>query len=211
MFTGIIREIGTVKRATQGENLALRVQARKVASILKKGDSVAINGVCQTLIESSSNGFAVEAIGETLSRTNLSDLMVGDKVNLEAPLGAGDMFHGHFVQGHVDCTGRIADIENESGSVMMGVDFPEEYGRYVIEKGSITVDGVSLTVVGAGRGSFSVALIPYTLENTIFKYRRAGDIVNLEFDIIAKYLEALNSGSATEKLTIGFLREHGFD
>lgn len=210
MFTGIIQEIGRVKSAWRKDNLFLSVESSKTASRLKTGDSVAINGVCQTIKEPLGNGFVVEAVEETLSRTNLGSLKAGEPVNLEAPMGVGEMFHGHFVQGHIDCVGKIIAMEPGRGSHRITIEFPKQYGKYIIEKGSIAVDGVSLTIVGSGPSEFSIALIPHTVENTVFKYRRTGEQVNLEFDMIAKYIERMISFGGDSKITSDFLKEHGF-
>lgn len=210
MFTGIIQELGSVESAARGATLRLAVKSTKVAKRLKTGDSVSINGVCQTVVEAHPDIFVVEAVEETLSRTNLGLLSRGDSVNLEAPMGTEDMFHGHFVQGHIDCTGRLIAVSPREGSFLTTVEYPEKYSKYLIEKGSIAVDGISLTVVESTRTAFSIAVIPHTLENTVLKYRKTGDLVNLEFDMMAKFIEKLISGDKKEKLTLGFLKEHGF-
>lgn len=210
MFTGIIQELGAVRSAVNKENLLLDIDSRIVAPRLKKGDSVSINGVCQTLIESRPDGFMVEAIRETLSRTNFAVLSPGDRVNLEAPIRADEMFHGHFVQGHIDCVGKIISLAPQGGSLLVSIEFPKRFGRYLIEKGSVAIDGVSLTVVDAGPTVFSIAVIPHTLENTNFKFNKPGNPVNLEFDIIARYVEKFRSTEGESKLTIGFLEEHGY-
>jgi len=210
MFTGIIQEIGRVRSAVKKSNLLLRVESQVVAPVLKKGDSAAVNGVCQTVIESRKSEFSVEAIGETLARSNLGRLNTGDLVNLEAPMRADGMFHGHFVQGHVDCVGKIVSMEPDAESLRISIEFPKRFGKYLIEKGSVAVDGISLTVVGVRPAAFTVAVIPYTLENTILRYRKSGDQVNLEFDMIARYLEKYIGATDEGILTIGFLEEHGF-
>ena len=209
MFTGIIQEIGLVKSAVRRDNLALEIESFIIAPILKVGDSVAINGACQTVIELSDNGFKVEAVEETISRTNLGRLFSGYRVNLEAPMATGDMFHGHFVQGHVDCVGKILSITPVKGSDIYKIEFPAQYEKYVIEKGSIGIDGVSLTVIKVEGRSLSAAIIPHTIENTVIKYRKPGDMVNLEFDLIAKYVEKMMPDNKS-KLTFNFLKEHGF-
>jgi len=210
MFTGIIQEIGRVKSAVRKSNLLLDVESQIIAPMLKIGDSVAINGVCLTVIESKRNGFIIEAVEETLSRTNLGRLNTGDPVNLEPPIAASEMFHGHFVQGHIDCAGKILSMEPESGSLRISIEFPKRFADYLIEKGSVAVDGVSLTVVDTRPTAFSAAIIPHTIKNTIFRYGRIGDQVNLEFDMVAKYVEKLLSSRNDENLTVNFLKEHGF-
>lgn len=209
MFTGIIQEIGRVRTAIRKDNLVLDIESDIVASRLKIGDSVAINGVCQTVIELPKGGFRVEAIEETLSRTNIGKVSPGDYVNLESPMATGEMFHGHIVQGHIDCTGNISAIIPEKGSDIFKIEYPAEFGRYVIEKGSICIDGISLTVINTENDILSVAVIPQTKDNTVFKYKKTGDTVNLEFDLIAKYVEKMILENKS-KLTFNFLKEHGF-
>lgn len=209
MFTGIIQEIGRVRSAIKRNNLVLDIESDIVASRLKIGDSVAINGVCQTVIKSPKGGFRVEAIEETLSRTNMEKISPGDYVNLESPIAAGEMFHGHIVQGHIDCVGKISAIIPDKGSDTFKIEYPAEFGRYVIGKGSICIDGISLTVIDAENDVLSVAVIPHTKDNTVFKYKKTGDTVNLEFDLIAKYVEKMIPKNKS-KLTFNFLKEHGF-
>jgi len=213
MFTGIISEIGKIRSLTrQGSNLAFEVEARKVTPGLDIGASIAINGACQTVVLRGQNYFRVEAVAETLSRTNLGELERGSVVNLENPLSLTDLLHGHVVQGHIDCVSRITDITPLDGSALFTFDCPREYEKFLIEKGSVAVDGVSLTVVRAEPLSFQVSMIPHTLENTIFRYRKAGDTVNLEFDIIAKYISKLilRGDNHENRITIEYLKEHGF-
>ncbi len=210
MFTGIIQEIGRVKSiAGRGGNRAIAVDSSKLISKLDIGFSIAINGVCLTVTELSGEKFIVEAIGETLKRTNLGQLGTGSPVNMEVPLRPDDLLHGHLVQGHIDCTGIISRISRADGSVIFAIDYPAEYGKFLIEKGSIAVDGISLTTVELSDSHFTVALIPHTIENTNFKYRRSGETVNLEFDMIAKYVERMVM-PGNRKLTVNFLKEHGF-
>lgn len=210
MFTGIIQDIGKVESATRREgNLVLRIGSERLSSKLEIGSSVNINGACQTVIESQKDSFTVETISETLEKTNLGDLKTGSAVNLELPLTPQSMLDGHLVQGHVDCTGRIAKITPLSGSTIFAIEYPREFDKYLIIKGSVAIDGISLTVTGTDSGSFEVAIIPHTLENTILNDKKVGDSVNLEFDMIARYIEKqMNSGK--KELTIDFLEEHGF-
>ncbi len=212
MFTGIIQEIGKIKAlARQGTNIAIEVEARKVTPGLEIGDSVAINGACQTVVARGQDYFGVEAVAETLSRTNLGQLAQGSPVNLENPLSLNDLMHGHLVQGHVDCVGRIIEIKPLDGSIIFAFNYPREYEKFLIEKGSVAIDGVSLTVVGVEPSVFRISMISHTVENTIFRYRKAGDLVNLEFDVIAKYIHKMISPRTGEsKITIEYLREHGF-
>jgi riboflavin synthase len=209
MFTGIIQDAGRIKSANAGQNLILSVESSKLASSLKKGDSVAVNGACLTVIETMKDAFRVEAIVETVSRTTIGELKTNDFVNLELPLKTGEMFHGHFVQGHVDCIGSIKAVTKAEGSWLYSIEFPVGYGKYLIEKGSIAVDGVSLTVVECAATVFSVAIIPHTFKNTVFRYRSTGDGVNLEFDMMAKYIDRMITADK-DKITVNFLKEHGF-
>jgi riboflavin synthase len=210
MFTGIIQEMGRVRRLTaKAGNLILDIESRKLAPKISIGDSISINGVCQTVISRSNSSLAVEAIKETLDRTNSAALRRGVFVNLELPLSLGDLIHGHLVQGHVDCTGRIAGMRPLDGSTMFWIECPARYQIYLIEKGSVAVDGVSLTVVGTQEDKFSVSVIPHTMNNTVFQHSRIGDRVNLEFDMIAKHIEKIVSHNKSE-ITIDFLKEHGF-
>jgi riboflavin synthase len=190
-------------------NLVLSIESDKLSSKLVIGASVNINGACQTVTELLENSFVVEAISETLEKTTLGDLKAGSRVNLELPLTPQSLLDGHMVQGHVDNTGRIARIEPVSGSTVFTIEYPTEYDSYLIIKGSVAVDGISLTVVNTSPGMFEFAVIPHTLENTILADKKVGDRVNLEFDMIAKYIEKQLSTGKRE-LTIDFLKEHGF-
>jgi riboflavin synthase len=210
MFTGIIQDIGEVESAVKREgNLVLRIGSGVLPDRLEVGASVAINGACQTVIELRKNSFVVEAIAETLEKTSLGELKAGSAVNLELPLTPGSLLDGHLVQGHVDCTGKISKIIPKSGSTIFGIDYPVEFDKYLIIKGSIAVDGISLTVVRTEPGNIEIAIIPHTLKNTIMANKKTGDTVNLEFDMIAKYIEKQMS-SGKKDLTIDFLKEHGF-
>ena len=193
MFTGIIEHLGTVKHITaQGTNIILGIKADFLPE-LKIDQSIAHNGVCLTVDGIFDDYYTVTAIEETLKRTNLGQLKPGDKVNLERCMKLGDRLDGHIVQGHVDTVARVVNITENAGSW----EFEFEYSNtnYVtVEKGSITVNGVSLTMVKSEPGYFSVAIIPYTFENTQFKFLKTGDQVNLEFDVIGKYVERLLNG-----------------
>ena len=210
MFTGIIQEIGRVRSIVRrGGNSTLTVDSARLSDKLDISSSIAINGACLTITELLEKQFTVEAIEETLLRTNLGRLKPGSWVNLEAPLRPDDLLHGHLVQGHVDCTGTLSRISQTGGSTIITIDYPERYGKFLIEKGSIAVDGISLTIAELSRGGFSAALIPHTMENTNLKYRRSGETVNLEFDMIAKYVERMTVPEHRD-ITVNFLREHGF-
>ena len=184
MFTGIVEELARVREV--GPNGRLVIEASVVPSSLVVGSSIALNGCCLTAVEVGPDGFVVQAVAETLSRTNLVDLRSGSEVNLERPLSLSGRLDGHLVQGHVDATGEVLTPAPD-----LRVSAPPHVLRYVVEKGSITVDGVSLTVVEVDGASFSVAVIPHTAEVTTLGQRSAGDRVNLEVDLIAKYVERL--------------------
>ena len=191
MFTGIIEEQGEVTSLTrQGDNLHLKVTA-KMASELKIDQSVAHNGVCLTVVEVTDRDYTVTAIKETLDKTNLGELKEGSLINLERGMQLGARLDGHIVQGHVDQTGICSKIEENDGSWVFTFEYDNSYNNITIEKGSTTVNGVSLTVVNSKKNEFSVAIIPYTYNHTTFNTLRRGDKVNLEFDVIGKYVRRL--------------------
>lgn len=188
MFTGIVEEVGVV--ANISEN-AMTVRASKVTEDLKLGDSIAVNGACLTAVSFTRNEFSVDLSPETMRRTALGDLSQGRPVNLERALLASDRMGGHIVQGHVDGTGRVMSTKPEGDSIIFRIRVPKRLNRYIVEKGFIAVDGISLTVVKRGASSFTLAVIPYTLNNTNLAALSVGDRVNLEADILAKYVESL--------------------
>ncbi len=188
MFTGIVEEVGIVSDLSGSQ---LRIQARRVMDGLKLGDSIAVNGACLTLVALGEGEFSVGLSPETIRRTSLGNLKSAQGVNLERPLAVTDRLGGHIVQGHVDDTGRITSIKPEGDSVIVRVRGPKRLMPYIVEKGFIAVDGISLTVVKKDTASFTLSLIPYTLDNTNLKQMAAGDRVNLEADIVAKYIESL--------------------
>jgi riboflavin synthase len=192
MFTGIVEGMGRIESAEDtGGVRRFRIGSPSTAAGLEVGDSVAVNGVCLTAIEVDEGGFAVEAVDETLDRSNLGLLADGSSVNLERPMAAQARFDGHIVQGHVDGVGTVRSIIPEGGSERWWFDVPEDLRRYLVEKGSVAVDGVSLTVSGIDETGFEVVLIPHTMEVTVFGIRSEGDAVNLEVDVLAKYVERL--------------------
>ena len=191
MFTGIVEERGRVTSTEGGE---LCVAAAIALEGTKIGDSIAVNGACLTVTWIENGTFAVDVVPETLRRTNLGDLAPGDLVNLERSLAFGGRVGGHLVQGHVDATGALAEITPDGDAVLVCYTTPSEVLRYVVEKGFIAIDGASLTVVGRGPDWFSVTLIPHTSATTVLGARRVGDRVNLEADILAKYVERLVRG-----------------
>lgn len=191
MFTGIIEELGIVKNITkQDDNLNITISSN-FTSELKVDQSVAHNGVCLTVVAIENENYTVTAIKETLDKTNLNNLKTDDVVNLERAMKLGDRLDGHIVQGHVDQTATCISIENKNGSWFFTFEYDSEKNNITIEKGSITINGTSLTVVNSGKNKFSVAIIPYTYEHTNFHTFEAGTIVNLEFDVIGKYVARL--------------------
>jgi riboflavin synthase len=196
MFTGLVADTGTVaalERTADGARLRVRT---KLAAELSPGDSVAVNGVCLTAVETDDDGFSADAMEETLRRSSLGPLTNGDRVNLELPLRATDRLGGHVVQGHVDGTGTIESLREDGFARVVRVEAAPDLLRYVVEKGSIAVDGVSLTVAEVNDDGFSVSLIPETLERTTFGAAAPGRIVNLEVDVLAKYVEKLSTRGA---------------
>lgn len=192
MFTGLVSEIGKVILVSQTkEGKKLLIEARKTARELKKGDSVSINGACQTTISKNGTKFTVVAIPETLKRTNFDHLKPGSRINLELPLRFSDRLGGHFVTGHVDTKARLLEIVEKAGGVEWRVGLPKEFAGLVVEKGSVTLDGVSLAVAGLGAFCFKVALIPHTLKATALGERKAGNYLNVEFDFLGKYVHQI--------------------
>jgi riboflavin synthase len=191
MFTGIIEELGVIKQLNKRlDNLEITIETNFTPE-LKIDQSVAHNGVCLTVVDISENDYTVTAIKETLEKTNLNTLAIGTVVNLERAMKLGERLDGHIVQGHVDQTAICTNIKNTSGSWVFTFEYSAKENNITIEKGSITVNGVSLTVVNSGRNDFSVAIIPYTYEHTNFKNLKIGSVVNLEFDVIGKYVKKL--------------------
>jgi riboflavin synthase len=190
VFTGIVEEIGQIQEASPHR---LVIAAKVVLSDLRVSQSIAVNGACLTAVEVTAEGFSVELTEETMRRTNLGFLKRDHHVNLERALAASDRMGGHFVQGHVDGVAVVVDISGPELDQALYVEAPEEVVRYIVEKGFISVDGISLTVTSVLDTTFTVAVIPYTLQHTALQYRKAGDPVNLEVDILAKYVERLQA------------------
>ena len=197
MFTGIIEDLGTVESLErEATNLHLTIKSR-LASELKIDQSISHNGVCLTVIKCNATSYDVTAIKETLDKTNLNSLTKGAIVNLERGLKLGERLDGHMVQGHIDQIGICVDIQSQNGSWTYHFEYDHSLGNITIEKGSITVNGVSLTVVNSKKNGFSVAIIPYTYEHTNFKHFKIGSVVNLEFDVIGKYVSRLHAKATT--------------
>ena len=212
MFTGIVEEVGRIERASaEGGNLKLRIKASGVLSDLKVGDSININGACQTVIGKSSDSFMVEAVEETLRKTNLCQLKKNDPVNLERSLRFSDRLGGHLVTGHVDCVGEIKSVVKKDGSFLYEFELPGEYSAYLTEKGSVAVDGISLTVVEVKENSFVVSVIPFTIQNTSLGTRGVGDQVNVETDLIGKHVERIATSKKDKSvITEEWLKERGW-
>ena len=215
MFTGIIEEVGQVDTLSRrGTAAMLEVRATNVLEGLQLGDSIAVNGVCLTVRRQSSGGFQAELSEETLNRSSLGTLKKGSLVNLERPLLATSRLGGHFVQGHVDAVGKVLAIRAEGEFAVWKFQLPDSIERYVVEKGSIAIDGISLTVASRTKGAIEVALIPHTLENTNLRTRQIGDEVNLECDVLAKYVESMlrqrESNQGKSRLTEQYLKDRGY-
>ena len=213
MFTGIIEELGTIRRiASARDGARLEVSARTVLTDARLGDSISVNGVCLTIVDKSSDWFAADVSAETLRRTSLKRAKTGSHVNLERAMAATSRFGGHIVQGHVDGTGEFLEARASGDGWVVRVGFPAELARYIVEKGSITVDGISLTVAALGDTWFEIAVIPHTWKVTNLGSLERGAAVNLEVDIIAKYVERMMTHlkEPKSKLTLEALSELGY-
>jgi len=215
IFTGLIIEVGRVRQIRRRDDGAyLVIEARKVLEGTRIGDSISINGVDLTVIEMSADSFSADASLETLKRSTLGELRVGGRVNLERALAVGERLGGHMVQGHVDGTGELVSVAPEGNAYRMRFRFTRELGRYIAMKGSITVDGISLTVAALGDDWFEVAIIPHTWRETSLSDLKSGGRVNLEVDVLAKYVERLmlneQAPAAQTELTVEYLIEQGY-
>jgi riboflavin synthase len=218
MFTGIIEHVGTIESLSlHRDGGRVTIQAPTLASKLATSNSIAVNGCCLTILSAEKDRFSADLSGETIRRTsfgaNSSALKKGSRVNLEQPLTAGKEFGGHFVLGHVDGTGQVAHLRREGESWWYGVRAPGEFARYIVPKGSITIDGISLTVANWHDGIAEIAVIPFTYEHTNIRDRKPGDAVNLEGDILGKYVERYpeaRSSATTGRISIADLTEQGF-
>lgn len=225
MFTGIIEETGKIESVANGNKSAIiTIIADKVLKGTKIGDSIAVNGVCLTVTSISGNKFTADVMAETIRRSSLGTLKHGSKVNLERAMAADGRFGGHIVSGHIDGTGVIRSLEREDNAVWVEIETPDKLLKYIVEKGSIAIDGISLTVAKLTDDSFSVSVIPHTGEETTLLAKKPGDIVNLENDIVGKYVERLMNFNTSQKspfdnktatstksnITMDFLTENGF-
>ena len=212
MFTGIIKARGKVERIeSRGGDVRLTIRAPDIDwSGFETGESISVNGVCLTAIELKGGGFVTDVSTETLDVTAMSGIAEGDDVNLEPAISLGERLGGHLVSGHVDCIGTIVARHADARSVRLQIEVPEQYGRYIAKKGSICVDGVSLTVNEVSARSFDVNIIPHTADVTIIDGYRTGTRVNIEVDLVARYLERLLSTDSDSGITREFLRAHGY-
>ncbi len=205
MFTGIIEQVGQVKLALPKKLMILTSLAGK----MKPGDSLGVNGVCLTITKINNDEVSLDIMPETLERSNLGLLRAGDSVNIERPVTPSGMLGGHLVQGHIDATGNIISMQEQDGATLITISAPASVMRYIVEKGFIAVDGISLTVSERQKDRFTVSIVPFTMQNTNLRHRRTGDAVNLETDIIAKYIESMLL-CKEQGITMDFLKEQGF-
>ncbi|RII35184.1 riboflavin synthase [Clostridium chromiireducens] len=217
MFTGIIEEVGVLQEFNIGNGFGVMViKCNDILDDTKIGDSIATNGVCLTVKEKTSYSFKAEVMGETLAKSNLGSLKVGDKLNLERALRLSDRLGGHIVSGHIDGVGKIVSVKEESDGTWFTISAPKDVLKYIIYKGSIGIDGISLTVAYVDDEVFKVSVIPHTLDNTILPHKKVNSVVNLECDLVGKYIEKLVGGrnaskeTDTSTITMDFLKNNGF-
>ncbi|WP_099362663.1 riboflavin synthase [Fredinandcohnia onubensis] len=217
MFTGIVEEIGKIKAINGSQDsVEMVIKARKILDDVNLGDSISVNGVCLTVTEFTSDGFTVDVMPETVKSTSLRDLQRNDDVNLERAMSANGRFGGHIVSGHVDGIGKIVRKVPKGNAVYYEIEIPEELIQFMIYKGSVTVDGTSLTIFGLTKNTFTLSLIPHTLTETILRNKGVGDIVNIECDMLGKYVSQFmrrsfgNEKSTESRITASFLEENGF-
>ena len=197
MFTGLVEEKGELlNKIKTGDGYQLVIKASKIMEDLGIGSSVSVNGCCLTVVKKDGNTFSVDTIEETLKKTNLGSLKINDNVNLERPLKADARLGGHFVLGHVDTKGEVVEIKELSNSHFLTIRYPAEFKKYLIYVGSVAIDGVSMTVAQLEGNTFSVGIIPFTWQETIFSNKKVGDTVNLEFDVLGKYVERIMTAKA---------------
>ncbi len=222
MFTGIIEEMGKISSIKKGSHSAvLSITANKILADIHIGDSIAVNGICLTVTSFNKQGFSADVMHETINRTSLSNLGVGCFVNLERAMPVSGRFGGHIVSGHIDGTGEITYIQRDDNAILYTIKADSKIIRYIVEKGSITIDGISLTVVSCKDDKFTISAIPHTVDVTILKYLNVGDKVNLEVDIVGKYVEHFlsdipkgrsysNKVTSSGSITKDFLDKYGF-
>ncbi|NFG59796.1 riboflavin synthase [Clostridium botulinum] len=216
MFTGIVEEVGSLEKLTLGGGFGvIEIRANKVLENTKIGDSIASNGVCLTVLDMTKSSFKANVMGETLEKSSLGSLKSGNKINLERAMKLEDRFGGHIVSGHIDGLGKITDIEKKVDGTWFTISASKEILKYIIYKGSIAIDGISLTVAYVDDEKFKVSVIPHTLENTILCEKKVQSVVNLECDVVGKYIEKLVNNKDEEiknesNVTMEFLRENGF-
>lgn len=216
MFTGIVEETGSVKSINgNGDSYKITISCKKVLEDSKIGDSIAVNGVCLTVTDMTDSQFCADVMPETIHRSSLSSLKEGSTVNLERAMAAGGRFGGHIVSGHIDGTGTVAEIKKDSNAVWYTINCSKQLLRYIVEKGSVTLDGISLTVAYVDDSSFKVSVIPHTREVTNLTTKNVGSIINIENDIIGKYVEKLmlpasENETPKSRITADFLAENGF-
>lgn len=211
MFTGIIEELGKVKSISKNaKESRIYIDCSKVLEDVCVGDSIAVNGVCLTVVDYSSNGFSADVMNETFNRSSLGRLRSGSTVDLERAMAANGRFGGHIVSGHIDGTGKILGIKNDGNAVWFEIETSREILNGIVKKGSIAIDGISLTVAGVMKKSFSVSIIPHTLSQTVLGEKRVGDVVNLENDVIGKYVARFLGKRDAGGLSMEALLENGF-
>lgn len=215
MFTGIIEEIGIIQSIKKNnKSSVLSIQGKKIFEDIHMGDSISVNGVCLTVTTFSNKTFTADVMNETLSRSSLGSLKNGSYVNLERAMSSSGRFGGHIVSGHIDGTGRIIKIKRDDNAIWYTIIVEDNLIRYIVEKGSVAIDGISLTIANVNKNSFSVSIIPHTSQETILSHRLVGDIVNIENDVIGKYVEKLITFEKNKKdesnITMDFLINNGF-
>ncbi len=211
MFTGIIEEIGEVFQIQQGaKSLKIKIKASKVIEDVSVGDSIAVNGICLTVCEFNDNTFSADVMAETIRKSSMSGLKMGSRVNLERAMSANGRFGGHIVSGHIDGIGKIENIKPEDNAIWFTISTTKDLSKYIVKKGSIAIDGISLTVAEIKGDIFKVSIIPHTAKETILSIKKSGDVVNLECDIVGKYIEKLINRGETSSITKDFLALHGY-
>lgn len=216
MFTGIIEEIGTVKKIQKVSDQAvtMTISSSKILEDVGLGDSISVNGICLTVTHFTSDYFEVDAMPETIKATSLNSLKKGSSVNLERAMAANGRFGGHFVSGHIDATGKIVKKKKEQNAIYYDIEIPNDLTKYILPKGSITVDGTSLTIFGIQKSIFTISLIPHTAKETILGEKEEGDIVNIECDMLAKYVQKMLHNDDREqkvnRISKDFLQQNGF-